>query len=215
MKKLEEIGNNTQLKPEIDILLRYLSNIERILQNRTKTGSNVNNNLENPNKPPSNTEMTVDEDIRRSVLKVFGQKPAENFGTNDNSPNTGIQFNVDEDLRRSVVKLFGAKPTMVSTTETGTDKPLCTLIDIRGDIPNGCEDIISMKNQKLKKMQKNRKRRPKLDVRSGAGDSHEDFTDDDTEENEYMISTTDATTIGTINEDVTERNNGKKTNGET
>lgn len=204
LSKLEEIGNNTDFKPEINTLITRLSNIERILHNPTaKPESSVIYNVANLSKTPTNTEMTVDEDIRRAVLNVFGPKPS---GNSNNSPNADIQVNIDEDLRRSVVKLFSSKPT----TEPTTEKPPCSLIDIRGDIPKDCVDMMSsMKTQKSSKVQKKRKRRPKLNVRSDANGDDDNF-DESAEENDYMISTTDATTTENIHQDIAEETNQKK-----
>lgn len=150
VEKLEEIGNNTHIKPEIQSL-QYL--LEQRLENKpcfAPTEQVGTNNTENVNEPSTNAEITVDDDIKRAVLQLFGPKPTEQPENSRTSQNGDIQSNVNEHLGRSV---FGSKLFESSTTVTPklqTEKLPCSLIDVRAGFSN-CEDMLTpVKNSKLK-----------------------------------------------------------------
>lgn len=202
-----------QIKPEIHKLLQLMLNLDRRLQNQTLQGKFTELypriNPKNTTKQHTSAELTVNENLTQ---------PPETLGTNSKSPNGDIELNVDEDLRRSVLKVFGSKPATLSVQakpKLTTNKPPCGLIDVRGDIPDNCEELMSSyQNQKLGKTQKKRKRPPKLDVRSGGDDTTEESETDevDMEENEenMILTTDDTTTYKNIYENITEESNNSK-----
>lgn len=156
LNKLNEIENNTHIKPEIRTLLKLLSNIERQLQkesqkpNETKIlESTRKNTTENANKPQRNLEDTVDENIRQSVLNIFGPEPTQQSSTANSKHNAAIQqiqYNdneaeqlrkpqkyleetIDENIRQSVLNIFGPNPTQQSSTTTPNPNAVIHFID--------------------------------------------------------------------------------------
>lgn len=150
--------------------------------------------------------MTADENLRKSILNVFGPKPTETSSTTTQSPNTDSQ--TDEDVSPSGSRIFPSKPLSTSATvkailKSTNEKPLCNLLDIRADIPKNCEDMMTPK-RKHKNRKIKRRRRPKIDVRVGEHSSeNEDYFEyyesDDNEE-----STTPSTELTTTSENTPE-----------
>lgn len=162
--------------------------------------------------------MTADENLRKSILNVFGPKPTETSTTTTQSPTTDIQTNADEDVGPSGRRILPLKPSSTSSTivkailKSTNEKPLCGLLDIRAGIPKNCEDMMTpkrkQKNRKIK-----RRRRPKIDVRFGEHsnddeDSYEYYESDDNEEN--TTSTESTTTTENTSAETEDENNASE-----
>lgn len=126
VNKLEEIENNTDVKPEIQTVIRLLLEIEQKLENPF------------PKSPQQihNSSVTVGEDTEQAILNVFGSKP----GTSNKPSNSHIQSNVS-----------GSKLLTTIKPKSSTDKSLCGFTGTKGDIPTGCQEKRPNRNQRKRK----------------------------------------------------------------
>lgn len=146
--------NNTQIKPEIQRLFQLLSNISsqqkdeiKLLESAAKYTSGTGNN------PQKNLSETVDEDVRQSILNVFGPKPTEQSSTVSPTPNADMQVDVNYAIGKSILNVFGpksttstVKPNAKANLKSPDDQRLCGLIDARMGVPQNCE-IMTQQNE--------------------------------------------------------------------
>lgn len=167
----------TGIKQDIRTIKNKITNTEKILHNQCI--HNLISVSENITNLQTESETVKNNDLELAVLKIFGPKPSGNQHIQQNS-----QLNTNENIRSQNSSI----PAKTSNILASSERPPCSLIDVRAGI--GCEDT-STKKRKSKK----RKRPPKIDIRSGAEDESIDYTQEEMEET--------VTTVGEINYDAT------------
>lgn len=186
MNKLEEIGNNSRIKTDMETLLRVLNKVEAKLQSKSPFVTSTNLTT-------SQNDTKVTDELTQKINEIFGLNPNQNSTkpTVHNSTNSNIQMPRNEGTGRAVIS-----PELKSAP----DKTICGLIDPRIGIPKNCEQIMSPK-RKIKN-RKRKHKRPLFDVRLGESASEDDdyLEEDEIERNEERDTTTAATTTSVQDE---------------